>query len=226
MAGFLNCFSNEGTLLLNNYFVNKIGAERYEYFFELGIIDKDGQPERSMFALQNEVNDTFRVEYLPTPYKVLNWRDVSKRYLEPNFVNFLNGLNISDPTSLTYQRKEFFLLTFVPVPPDSTKPINELLDNLYSYVDSVLTYDWLGDLQFKDDLQSILQSAKTNLLAGDSLACAIDVKSFQDSVDNVFKDSLNADPRFVTIEGWKFLYWNAQYILNRLHKVQAIKEED
>ncbi len=41
-------------------------------------------------------------------------------------------------------------------------------------------------------------------------------------MDNVFKDSLNTDPRFVTIEGWKFLYWNAQYILDRL---PAIPEE-
>ncbi len=38
-------------------------------------------------------------------------------------------------------------------------------------------------------------------------------------MDYVFKDSLNTDPRFVTLEGWKFLYWNAQYILDRLPSI-------
>jgi hypothetical protein len=52
----------------------------------------------------------------------------------------------------------------------------------------------------------------------------VQVKAFQDLVDNVYKDSLNTDARFVTIEGWKFLYWNAQYILDRL-PVDAYKKE-
>jgi IPT/TIG domain. len=47
----------------------------------------------------------------------------------------------------------------------------------------------------------------------------VQVKAFQDLVDNVYKDSLNTDPRFVTIEGWKFLYWNAKYILDRLPEI-------
>lgn len=104
--------------------------------------------------------------------------------------------------------------------------ISDYLDFIYSLCDTLPVYTWLGDLQFKDDLQSILQSAKTNLLAGDSLSCAIDVKAFQNSVDNVYADSLNTDPPFVTLEGWKFLYWNAQYILDRLQKVEATKEDE
>jgi len=211
--------------ILDEYFRNTAGKERYEYFFELGIDDKDGQVERSMFALQNEVNDTFRVEYLPSPDKVLSWNSISKRYLEPKFVNFLKGLNVTDPNSMTYNMKEFFLLAFVPVPPDSAKPTLDLLDNLKNYVDSVSSYAWIGDSQFKDELQSILQSAKTILQAGDSVACAIQVKSFQDKVDFVYKDSLNTDSCFVTLEGWKFLYWNAQYIFDRLPESDAIKEK-
>jgi len=211
--------------ILDEFFRNKTGKERYDYSRDLAFYDKDGQVERSMFALQNEVNDTFRVEYLPSPYMVISWNSISKRYLEPKFVIFLQGLNVTDPNSMTYQRREFFLLAFVPVPPDSTKPTLDLLDNLYNYVDSVYNYTWLGDLQFKDELQSILQSAQSNLQAGDSVACAVHVKSFQDEVDFVYKDSLNADPRFVTLEGWKFLYWNAQYILDRLPTNDSEKKE-
>ena len=116
---------------------------------------------------------------------------------------------------------QFEIDIFQPPLPDSTKSTNDLLNNLFNYVDSVSFYTWLGDLQFKNDLQSILQSAKTNLQNGDSLACREDIKAFQDSVDFVYADSLNQDPRFVTIEGWKFLYWNAQYILDRLPEIPS-----
>ena len=207
--------------ILDEFFRSTTGKERFDYFFHIGIYDKEGQTERSMFALQNEVNDTFRVEYLPIPYRVQNWESISKKYLEPRFINFLNTLIISDTTSSTYQVRKYFLLFYAPVIPDSTKPTNDLLDNLYNYVDSVSYYHWLGDLTFSNELKNILITAKTNLQNGDSLACRVQVKTFQDLVDNVYKDSLNTDPRFVTIEGWKFLYWNAQYILDRLPEPPA-----
>jgi hypothetical protein len=92
---------------------------------------------------------------------------------------------------------------------------------LIDIIDSTINYSWLGDLTFSNELKNILTTAKTNLQNGDSLTCRVQVKTFQDLVDNVYKDSLNSDPRFVTIEGWKFLYWNAQYILDRLPEQQA-----
>ncbi|MFZ2863460.1 MAG: hypothetical protein WA440_01830 [Ignavibacteriaceae bacterium] len=99
---------------------------------------------------------------------------------------------------------------------DSTLVV--ILDSLISVTNQVHIINWLGDLNFSNELKNILTTAKTNLQNGDSLACRVQVKAFQDLVDNVYKDSLNTDPRFVTIEGWKFLYWNAQYILDRLSK--------
>jgi len=99
---------------------------------------------------------------------------------------------------------------------DSTLVV--ILDSLISVTNQVHIINWLGDLNFSNELKNILTTAKINLQTGDSLACRVQVKAFQDLVNNVYKDSLNTDPRFVTIEGWKFLYWNAQYILDRLSK--------
>jgi hypothetical protein len=110
---------------------------------------------------------------------------------------------------------------YEPTPPKEHSTTLEYIDYAYSLCDTLIEYTWLGDIQFKDELQAILQSAKTNLQNGDSLACRVQVQAFQDLVDNVYKDSLNTDPRFVTIEGWKFLYWNAQYILDRLPEPQT-----
>jgi hypothetical protein len=66
------------------------------------------------------------------------------------------------------------------------------------------------------DLEISLQRAHEMLDSGDSVDCARAIKAFQHNIDFVFIDSLNPDPRKVTIEGWKFLYYNAQYILDRL----------
>ncbi len=95
-------------------------------------------------------------------------------------------------------------------------------DSLNNNLEELILYNWLGDLTFSNELKSILTTAKTNLQNGDSLACRINVKEFQDLVDNVYKDSLNTDPYFVKIEGWKFFYWNVQYILDRLSEPKDV----
>ena len=219
-AQFLSFIPGAQVEILNEFFRHKTGKERYEYFFELGIYDLDGQPERSMFALQNEPNDTFKVKYLPSVYEIQNYNSESKKYLEPRFINFLETFSLADTNSSLYWMKKIFLLQYKPAIPDSATSINNLLDNLNNYIDSVTKYNWFGDLTFGNQLQSLGQSAKTNLQNGDSLACRSEIKSFQDTVDYVYADSLNPDPRFVTVEGWKFLHWNAQYILDRLPETQ------
>jgi len=103
--------------------------------------------------------------------------------------------------------------------------VMEIIDSTQSYLIQCHNYGWIENTEFVNELQSIIQSVQSKLQVGDSVACAEQVKSFQDLVDNVYKDSLNADLRFVTIEGWKFLYWNAQYILDRLPHIDAYKKE-
>ena len=115
----------------------------------------------------------------------------------------------------------FAIRDFVPPRPSTSTSVSDMVSNLTNTADTLLNYTWLGDLTFVNSLKAKLNQAKTYLLAGDSLSCAVEVKVFQDDVNAVYKDSLNLDPRFVTIEGWKFLYWNAQYILDRLPEPPA-----
>jgi hypothetical protein len=122
----------------------------------------------------------------------------------------------TDPTAKLLL--EWSLRDYEPFPPRNLHTIEDYIIYTNSLCDTLTTYTWLGDLNFSNELKNILTTAKTNLQNGDSLACRVQIKEFQDLVDNVYKDSLNTDPRFVTIDGWKFLYWNAQYILDRLPK--------
>jgi hypothetical protein len=122
--------------------------------------------------------------------------------------------NEPDPKVKEYIQDDLEL--YKPPKPDSNSTIENLINNTVIQADTLYSYNWFGDLIFLNGMKNILTTAKTNLQNGDSLTCRVQVKAFQDLVDNVYKDSLNPDPRFVTIEGWKFLYWNAQYILDRL----------
>jgi hypothetical protein len=129
---------------------------------------------------------------------------------------------ISD--SLTYSSIKAYYDSYEPIPQQNYSTLLEYLDYSNSLCDTLRIYNWLGDFNFSNDLKNILAVAKANLQNGDSLACRAYVKSFQDSVDYVYADSLNPDPRFVTLEGWKFLYWNAQYILDRLPEIPVTEE--
>lgn len=179
--------------ILEFYFSN------YEDKFDLRGLIKESLP--------TETNDELRLYY--TKVLLLGFATPSDYAFVKNYLNSENNDTIR--TLIEYELK-----SFLPPPIEKDDTLEYRINNLIDYVDSVSVYTWLGDQRFKDELQSILQSAKSNLQVGDSLACAVKVKAFQDLVDNVYKDSLNPDPRFVTLEGWKFLYWNAQYILDRL----------
>ncbi|MDT3697778.1 MAG: hypothetical protein ROY99_15490 [Ignavibacterium sp.] len=165
------------------------------------------------------VNDT------DTICKQIAYEKLLTEYRTPsNYVYVISWLN--DEGSYSEFKRlnkvyEEYICPGTPFQPDSTISIKEIIDTTSSYVSQSIMYYWLGDLSFSNEIKNILTTAKTNLQNGDSLACRVQVKAFQDLVDNVYKDSLNSDPRFVTIEGWKFLYWNAQYILDRLPEPPA-----
>ncbi|HMN16698.1 MAG TPA: hypothetical protein PKD03_03720 [Ignavibacteriaceae bacterium] len=163
------------------------------------------------------VNDT------DTICKQIAYEKLLTEYRTPsNYVYVISWLN--DESSYSEFKRlnkvyEEYICPGTPFQPDSTISIKEIIDTTSSYVSQSIMYYWLGDLTLSNDLKNILTTAKIDFQNGDSLACRVQVKAFQDLVDNVYKDSLNTDPRFVTIEGWKFLYWNAQYILDRLPKL-------
>ncbi len=140
-------------------------------------------------------------------------------FATPSDYEFVENYYQTEPNDTIKSLIQYEVKSFQPPPPD-TQSTYELLNNLQNYIDSMSTYVWLGDLTFSNGLKNKLTTAKINIQNSDSLACRSEIKSFQDTVDLVYADSLNPDPRFVTLEGWKFLHWNAQYILDRLPEQQ------
>ncbi|MDD8018562.1 MAG: hypothetical protein PHP42_09335 [Bacteroidota bacterium] len=107
---------------------------------------------------------------------------------------------------------------YEPPRPDKIITSMVMLDSLSSLVTQTNQLNWIGNSIFADQLQNYLVSAKSRLQIQDSTNCATFIKIFQTTINGEFKDTLNQTPNFVTVEGWKFLYYNAQYILDRLPK--------
>ena len=143
-----------------------------------------------------------------------------KAFGTPRNYNLVKNYLEIEQNQIARSNIEVSLELLRPKSPYNLNTIIEYLDYTYSLCDTLPIYTWLGESQFKNMLQNILESAKTNLQNGDSVNCRSEIKLFQDTVDFVYADSLNPDPRFVTLEGWKFLHWNAQYILDRLPEQQ------
>ena len=102
-----------------------------------------------------------------------------------------------------------------PEPSEATvSPI--MLDSLLSTTHQCASLGWLDDRAFVTELDAYLQHARQALGTGNSVGCARSVKTFQGKVDLVYRDSSNPGARKVTVEAWKFLHYNAQYILDRL----------
>jgi hypothetical protein len=121
--------------------------------------------------------------------------------------------------SLTFK----LLLVFQPPSPPSTATLLSLLDTLVSVKHEAMNLGWLSDANFVNELDNGLTNARKHLLRVDSVNCAKEVRTFQGKVNAQYqataasdKKNQPRDKRFVTVEGWKFLYYNAQYILDRL----------
>jgi hypothetical protein len=112
--------------------------------------------------------------------------------------------------------RSFLFPEFIPPKPDSSTSIETMIDSLISYKHQCYTYTWLGDQNYVKELDNHLTNAKKHLTKQDSLKCAREVEMFQAKINKEYKEAGNKDKRFVTIEGWKFLYYNAQYIIERL----------
>ena len=80
----------------------------------------------------------------------------------------------------------------------------------------VAQYGWIEGKDFISRLEKDLETAHRCIKANDSLACAVAVKSFQGKIDLAYQDPHTTNTCKMTIEGWKVLHYDAQYILDRL----------
>jgi len=91
------------------------------------------------------------------------------------------------------------------------------LDSLNAYTQDVASYDWLGDRNFVKELTNRLDNAGRHLARRDSTNAAKEINDYMKRLKKVYQKQDNShSPRFVTKDGYKFLYNNAEYLLSQL----------
>ncbi len=197
---------------LNGLFESSTDRDRELYFTALGIFDRNGQPERSIFGITHEQDIVSRFMYYPTPSAVEKSFS-SYRYYEPKYLKFMYDRFLIEDSTIIKDWVGEFIYQFQPLVPNDSISTLTLIDSLLSYKYQVASYNWLSDSNFVNELDSLLNNARSYLLQSDSNNCYRQIKLFQQRVDEEYIDSLDGDTKSVNKEAWKFLYYNAQYIL-------------
>ena len=107
---------------------------------------------------------------------------------------------------------------------DGITQVTIMLDTLSYYTTKCISLSWLGNNDFSVQLKNIISEAQQKIISGDSLGTAVKIKQYQSLIERARKDS--TAERFVTSDGYKFLYYYPQYILERLPKIPTVKLEN
>jgi hypothetical protein len=142
------------------------------------------------------------LEEINSPYALSALLRLQKE-LQPGYL--LNDLNLT-------------IETYAPKKPASWEnvTVSNMIDSLGPFAQQCASLGWLGDANFVKELDNHLTNAKKHFEKKDSIETAYEIGKFQSKINKEYKEGNIGDNRFVTIEGWKFLYYNAQYIIERL----------
>lgn len=210
---------DEPTLVntLHDRFNSSNGELKWKMFFELSNYDPEGQPERLMEAVPSEPDENIRSDYFPIYTSIVKGK-ASKRYLQPFFIKFVLDWLEQEPSSLVSKHvKTVFYDAYIPLPPPDTVTIDAMLGNLIGITAEASNYNWIGTFEnFVTELDVHLDAAQVAISAQDWPWAISELSSFRDKVQGAYDDP--QETRFTTIDGYKFLYYNAQYIIDRIEE--------
>lgn len=148
-----------------------------------------------------------------TNYYAKGWIELPKVDIEPDSI--IGAGDVFETSKLGF--------TIAPLDPPSPFVATVFLDTLISYKHQAFALGWIADKPFERELDNHLDNARKHLTRGDSVKCADEVVKFQDRIQKERRKTEDEEkhkrprgPRFVTSEGYALLFFNAQYIVDRL----------
>jgi hypothetical protein len=213
------CFGKDSLNVLIDSFL-KDNSQKVKSFIINSLLRKY-KSEKINSALKQAMlkeNDSF--------LKILIARMLLNMYGSIVDYKFVKDQNTSEPDLFVKNYSNKILYRFKPIIPDSTSNIETMIDTLNSYTSNSLNYNWLRDNGYKNQLLENLQAARNHIIASDSLNCYKQIKSFQNSINQVYSDSASSYPKYVSKDAYKFLYYYPKYILERLPSPPTVKLED
>jgi hypothetical protein len=166
-------------------------------------------------SLENLIKEQLYEEPV-TSYKLFFTDTLLSRFGSPENIEFVKNFANSDTS--VQENIEFLLADFRPKEFPPNMNISQMIDSLMNITNKTFSLLWV-DNETKENLLSYLENSKTAILNYDSLECKEEISQYKDKVVFEYQDSVNTTPNFVTKEGWQFLYYTAQYILDRLPEI-------
>ncbi|HEX6981939.1 MAG TPA: hypothetical protein VF181_04190 [Balneolaceae bacterium] len=184
----------------------------------------------SLIRLQDTYQDPNLLDLVLANLEAINTRPNIELYLfiiyeeyNPRSLFLIKKLKNSSSNKIVQEEaaniyKDYWWLYFKPFGKEYNYTPSRTLDSLKAYTKDVASYDWLGDQGFVNELTNRLENAQRHLARGDSANAAKQIVGFRQRLQKVYEQSQqrNNNPRFVTEDGYKFLYYNAGYLLERL----------
>jgi len=157
------------------------------------------------------------------PDEIENFLSIIKRQYNPHSLFLIKKLKENNASNIIREKaadvyKSYWWLHFEPYGKGFDYSVPQTLDSLIIYTGDIASYDWLGDTRFVGELKNRLDNARRHLSRGDSTNTAKQIFGFRQRIQQVYEQNKqgNNSPRFVSEDGYKFLYYNASYLLERL----------
>jgi hypothetical protein len=138
------------------------------------------------------------------------------RYGTPQDYKVVSDYVVTESNDVVKRSVQRELASFLPPRPGQSVSVSSMIDNLIDCLAQLLSLNSIGNASYMNGLAADLSNAKVLITGGDSVGCARKVVGLQQRVDEQYHSSTNNNDKFVTLQGWKFIYYGAQYILDRL----------
>ncbi len=183
------------------------------------ILSKYPSPKVNEILKQRLSEDSFgHNRYKIAKYLLEQYGTISD-YLFVN--NYLSSETNEEYKSYIEKENDSFRVPY----PDLTTTVESMLDTLRNYTTQSYSFDWLKDEAYKNELSNKIGLAKNYLLSNDSLSCRTEIELFRNSVAQIYQDSTGSYPNYISDAGYKFMYYQADYILERLPETDPLPVE-
>ncbi len=94
--------------------------------------------------------------------------------------------------------------------------VSNLLDSLSSALYQFNSFGWFGNLNFVNDINSLIQNSKSYYLINDTISSVYQLKLFRNEIDQELRDSTDLINDFIKVEAYKYLFPRAYFIEERI----------
>jgi hypothetical protein len=140
------------------------------------------------------------------------------QYSRPIDLKVVKNYILLEADTIARKIFQYKINDFIPRRPNDTIGIKSIIDTLTADLTQAKAFSWITDENLFNQLDSILTISESSISVPDSINCSRAIRLFQQKADSAARNTTSIPSRTINSYAWKFLHYNAQYILDRLPK--------